>query len=78
MIDPNDSNELFYFAYGSNCHSRTFRWKFDRFQFNKNILAYGNYYADKLLLSNCLRIAVMFALNTLMENEVGISCVQSR
>ena len=30
-----------------------------------------NCYADKLLFSNCLRIAVLYTLNTLMNNETG-------
>jgi len=42
--------------------------------FKTDFLSYideGNKYADKLLCSNCLRIAIIFTLNSLTHNRVG-------
>jgi len=34
----------------------------------------GNYYVDKLIVFNCLYIAVMLNLNTLTDNAMGSGC----
>ena len=60
------------FAYRRKCHNGNFRCHFYRFP-TITRLECGNYYADMLLFSTCLRIAI--SLNTLTDNEMGTSCV---
>ena len=71
---PNTSSELAMhsFTYRRKCLSENFRCKLYRFPTTTRIDC-GNYYADMLLFSTCLRIAI--SLNTLTDNEVGTSCV---
>ena len=63
------------FADGRNCHSRSLRLSLIGFHPIKMHVEDGNYYADYLLFSNCLRIAVILTLNMLTDSEMGTSCI---
>ena len=58
---PNDSNELYIIFFRIRLKKSVVR--FIIFQTTKTHLDMGNYYADKLLFSNCLLTAVILSLH---------------
>ena len=55
--------------------AETFVLSVTRFHPSKPRLAGVDYYADKLLFSNCMCITVMLPLNTLTDNETGTNYI---
>ena len=67
---PDDSNKLCVLSPNGTVRAKTSVASFIGFQPTKTHLEDGNYYADKLLFSSCLRIAGILTLNMLVENNV--------
>ena len=77
--DPvsNDSNELRFLSHTGVTATAEIPVVFIGFHPKKNLEVW-NYYEDKLVFSNCLRVAVIVTLNTLTNNETSTSYVWSR